>query len=82
VEELEEGSSAAAAMTPGKGGGGGGSIVSDISGSVGSASKSRNFSVFIFLTGWTSGATYGEGAEVAEDVDDNIVGVKLNIVEG
>jgi hypothetical protein len=71
VEELEKGS-AAAGTTPGKGGGGGGTIVPDTLGS------SPNSRVFVFLIG----ATYGEGTEDVEDVDDNIVGVKLNIVEG
>lgn len=74
VEELEEGS-AAAGTAPGKGGGGGGTIVPDTLGSSGSSPNSR---VFVFLIG----ATYGEGTEDVEDVDDNIVGVKLNIVEG
>jgi hypothetical protein len=76
VEEPEEYLAAAATETsPGNGGGGGGTIVPD---TLGSAGSSPNLRVFVFLIG----ATYGEGTEDVEDVDDNIVGVKLNIVEG
>lgn len=80
-EDVGEGSAAAAAGAPVNKGGGGGTISSDTSGNVGNSPKSGNtgnWGVFIFLIG----ATYGEGTEVVEDVDEDIVGVKLNIVEG
>jgi hypothetical protein len=81
-EDVGEGSAAAAAApAPGNRGGGGGTSVSNTLGSVGNSPKSDNTGnrgVFIFLIG----ATYGEGTEVVEDVDEDIVGVKLNIVEG
>jgi len=74
VEDVDEDEGEVAPGSRGGGGGGGKTIASDTSGSAGSPLKSGNVDL--------RGATYGEGTEDAEDADDNMVGVKLNIVEG